>query len=248
MVEATIPDLTFLEAFERTNNHINITVAPSELHQRSRMLNASTAPNAFVREAVIASCAIPGVFPAVTLAAKDSNGNRRPYVASRQFVDGSITDDMPAKRIARQYGVNHFISSQANPIVLWALNEGMTQDSLISRWAAIYQRGWRDWLRAIYPSVMASVRHAYPINTYTRFWFSLMTQEYTADINLLPDPRALDPTKLLAQLTTEETEHLIRLGQEATWPKVEMIRNCTRISRHIDAAMLRLEGPSIAAA
>ena len=39
------------------------------MQQRSRLLNATTSPNALIREAVLASCAIPGMFPAVTLAA-----------------------------------------------------------------------------------------------------------------------------------------------------------------------------------
>ncbi|MGK0260816.1 MAG: TAG lipase/steryl ester hydrolase/phospholipase A2/LPA acyltransferase, partial [Candidatus Azotimanducaceae bacterium] len=199
MVEATIPDLTFLEAYEITGVNLNISVSPSELHQRSRMLNAATAPNAFIREAVTASCAIPGVFPAVTLMAKDGN-KRRPYVASRKWVDGSITDDLPAKRIARQYGVNHFISSQANPLFLWGLNSDELNDDLISRMTAIYHRGAREWLRAIYPTVMESVRDLHPMNTYTRFWFSMMTQEYTADINIIPQRNILHPSKLLAHL------------------------------------------------
>ena len=72
MIESIIPDLTFGEAHALTGRNLNVSVAPSQLHQRSRMLNASTAPNAYIREAVLASCAIPGVFPAV-----DADGERR---------------------------------------------------------------------------------------------------------------------------------------------------------------------------
>ena len=239
MVEANIPDLTFLEAFELTGINLNVSVAPSELHQRSRMLNASTAPNAFIREAVIASCAIPGVFPAVTLMARDGK-ERKPYVASRTWVDGSITDDLPAKRIARQYGVNHFISSQANPLFLWGLNNEHSRDDLCARITSIYQRSTREWLRTIYPSVMETVRNIYPLNTYTRFWFSMMTQEYTADINIIPERNLLHPSKLLAHLTPEETKRLVQAGVHATWPKIEMISNCTKVSRRIDEALRRL--------
>ena len=242
MVEAAIPDLTFMEAYEETGRHINITVAPSELHQRSRMLSALTAPDACIREAVRASCAIPGVFPAVELAAKDAGGRRRPYIASRRWVDGSITDDLPARRIARKYAVNHFISSQANPLVLRALNESQ-DNNIFGRLAAIQQTAFRDWLRATYPLVMEQVRNVYPLNTYTRLWFSIMTQEYTADITILPNRRCLDPAKLLARLTAEETHELVTEGQQATWPKIEMIRNCTKVSRALDDALFRLQGP-----
>ncbi len=64
-VKRLIPDLTFQEAFELTGYSINISVAPAELHQTSRLLNAITSPNVFIRTAVMASCAVPGVFPPV---------------------------------------------------------------------------------------------------------------------------------------------------------------------------------------
>jgi NTE family protein len=243
MVEASIPDLTFMEAYEETGRHINITVAPSQLHQRSRMLSALTAPNTCIREAVLASCAIPGVFPAVTLMAKDSQGRRKPYIASRKWVDGSITDDLPARRIARKYAVNHFISSQANPLVLQALQQSEGSSNLWTRLARIQQSAMRDWLRAVYPLAIEQVRNVYPLNTYTRLWFSLMTQEYTADITILPDMPFIDPAMLLARLSVDETAKLVYEGQRATWPKIEMIRNCTKISRTIDETLDDLQGP-----
>ena len=239
-VESLLPDLTFAEAYDLTGVSLNVSVAPSELHQRSRMLNAIVSPNAFIREAVIASCAIPGVFPPVTLMAKDG-ASRKPYVASRTWVDGSITDDQPAKRIARQYGVNHFISSQANPLVVWGMNWPGTTDNLLGRVVDIQQRSIRDGLRIIYPTVMDAVRNIYPLNTYTRFWFSMMTQEYKADINLIPPPNVLSPFKVLSHLSNDDTAKLILAGQRATWPKLAMIENCTKVSRTIDDALAQLE-------
>jgi TAG lipase/steryl ester hydrolase/phospholipase A2/LPA acyltransferase len=42
-------------------------VAPAEKHQNGRLLNAITSPNVFVREAVLASCAVPGIYEPVAL-------------------------------------------------------------------------------------------------------------------------------------------------------------------------------------
>ena len=39
------------------------------------------------------------------------------------------------------------------------------------------------------------------------------------------------PTKLLAHLSEKEIMSLIRMGERATWPKIEMIRIQTSISR-----------------
>ena len=50
LVARLVPDLTFAEAYARTGVSINISIAPAELQQASRLLNAITSPNVFVRE------------------------------------------------------------------------------------------------------------------------------------------------------------------------------------------------------
>ncbi len=241
LIEATIPDMTFIEAFEETGRNINVSVAPAKHHQRSRLLNASTAPNAFIREAVEASCAIPGMFPPVTLAARGPSGTRQPYVPSRQWIDGSITDDLPARRLARLYGVNHFITSQANPISLFAVRDPHAPDNMLTRLTSIYWSASRDFVRTVYPFVMGLVRDIHPVSTYTRFLFSVMSQDYDADINIMLRHRFLDPTMLLDRLTPKEAEELAREGEQAAWPRIEMIRNCTEVSRYIEGARRRLQ-------
>ena len=240
-VERQIPDLTFQEAFERSGRRINITVSPRELHQQSRLLNAVTSPNVLIREAVLASCAVPGVFPPVTLAARNRHGERQPYVPSRQWVDGSLTDDLPAKRLGRLYGVNHFITSQTNPLAIWALRDTQGSDSLLSRLWEINQNASREWLKATYPLAMEFTKNFYPLNLATRMAYSLATQDYTADINILPRRRFWDPRKLLSILSEDEVRFLIAEGEAATWPRIEMIRNCTQISRTLDGILERLE-------
>ena len=236
-----VPDMTFQDAFDHTGRMINISIAPSELHQTSRLMNAITSPNVFIREAVLASCAIPGVFPPVMLAARDAHGKRKPYLPARRWVDGSVTDDLPAKRLTRLYGVNHFITSMINPIVLWSVRDPDMSGSLFQRIWDIGQRANKEFLRATYPLAMRTWRRVYPANVALRFLYAVATQDYTADINIIPRKRFYDPRKLLAQLTPEETNQLLLEGERATWPRIEMIRNCTRISRTLDSILSDLE-------
>lgn len=244
-VEHQIPDLTFQEAFELSGRRINISVSPREAHQHSRLLNAVTSPNVYIREAVLASCAIPGIFPPVTLAAKNRLGQRQPYVPSRQWVDGSMTDDLPAKRLIRLYGVNHFITSQTNPVALWTVRDSQANDSLFGRLWEINQNASREWLKATFPLAIELTKGFYPINVMTRMFYSVATQDYTADINILPRRRFWDPRKLLSILSEGEVEMLIAEGEKATWPRIEMIRNCTAISRTLDGILDRLEQQQI---
>src|SRR3546814_9307188 len=66
-LEANIGDLTFAEAFNRTHRIVSITVSPAEAHQQGRLLNYLTAPHVLLRKAVLASCAVPGIFAPVQL-------------------------------------------------------------------------------------------------------------------------------------------------------------------------------------
>jgi NTE family protein len=240
-LEFLIPDLTFEEALQRTGRRINISISPRSLHQQSRLMNAVTSPHVFIREAVMASCAVPGVFPPVTLAARDVNGQRKPYVPSRQWVDGSVTNDLPERRLIRLYGVNFFITSQTNPLVLWSLRDTQSQDNLFSKLWVINQNATREWLKATYPLAMELTRNFYPLNLYTRMAYSVATQDYTADVNIIPSKRLRDPSMFLARLSEREMLALIAEGEAATWPKIEMIRNCTALSRRLDAILDRLE-------
>jgi TAG lipase / steryl ester hydrolase / phospholipase A2 / LPA acyltransferase len=242
VVEDMIPDLTFQEAFDLTGRQINISVSPSELHQSSRLLNAITSPSVLIREAVLASCSIPGIYPPVTLAAKGRDGVRRPYVPSRKWIDGSISSDLPERRLARLYGVNYFITSQTNPMVLWAVRDtGWDDSSLSARLFEVSRAMTREWIRSTYPTAMRLLKKSYPLNMYARMAFSVATQDYTADVNILPRKRFWDPRKLLSMLTESEIRYLIREGEKATWPKIEMLRNCTRIGRTLDRILTEYE-------
>jgi NTE family protein len=241
LIDEMIPDLTFEEAFERTGRQINISVSPAELHQSSRLLNAITSPSVLIREAVLASCSIPGVYPPVTLAARGREGVRRPYVPSRKWIDGSISADLPERRLTRLYGVNFFITSQTNPVVLWAVRDTGWEDGLMQRLVDISRSMSREWIRSTYPTAMRWLKNSYPLNMYARMAFSVATQDYTADVNILPTRRFWDPRKLLSKLSEEEVRALIHEGEIATWPKIEMIRNCTRVGRTLDRILTDYE-------
>jgi NTE family protein len=241
MVAELIPDITFEEAFDLTGRKINISVSPNELYQRSRMLNGVTSPNVFIREAVIASCAIPGVFPPVTLAAKNAEGERQDYNKSLKWIDGSVTDDQPSERLARLYQANFFIASQTNPVVLWALRDKGWENSLPGRLWDVYRSATKEWFRATYPFAMALTRNAYPLNVVTRFGYAVATQDYTADVNIMPEQRFWDPRKLLSVLSEKETLALVQEGERATWPKIEMIRNCSLISLKLDRLLVEMQ-------
>lgn len=232
-LENIIPDITFQEAYERTGRMISITIAPHEEHQTSRLMNAVTSPNVYIRSAVTASCAVPGVFEPVMLMAKNVFGEAQPYLPSRRWVDGAVTDDLPAKRLARIYGVNHYIVSQANPMALALMSseqylpvpEVARNVMRVSSHEVI--KGWEKFSRR-YLRLVPDVGKAMSMLN------SVVAQDYKGDVNIVPNFNFVNPQKLLGQLNTKEIEDLVLEGERSTWVKIEQIRICSKIGQKLD--------------
>jgi NTE family protein len=233
-----IPDMTFQEAYEKTGRSINITISPAESRQTSRLLNHIASPNVTIRSAVLASSALPGVFPSVQLQARNPDGEVKPYLPSRRWIDGSFSQDLPAKRLARMYGVNHFIVSQVMPGLGREPNmrpgiRKITSDASIAATKEVV-RGCLGFIQR-YTSV--GPRLGVALNTLN----ALIDQRFTADINIFPSYGMSSLTMILKMLSEEEMAELIRAGERATWPKIPAIRVTTRIGRTLDRILHAFE-------
>ncbi|MCB1687894.1 MAG: DUF3336 domain-containing protein [Halioglobus sp.] len=241
LIARMIPDMTFQEAYEKTGRQISISVAPAEMHQRSRLLNAITSPNVYVRAAVLASCAVPGVFPPVMLMAKNQHGERQPYLPTRKWVDGSIADDLPAKRLQRLYSTNHYIVSMVNPVAIPFLNKDGKRGAMNSALGALGVGMGRELLN-FYRGMVQDRSDTWPrFNMLMSSVHALMDQEYSGDINIVPKFRWYNPAKLLSHLSEKDLIALMHAGEHSTYPAVEAIRTCTKISRTMEEILHRFE-------
>ncbi|WP_438952547.1 DUF3336 domain-containing protein [Porticoccus sp.] len=234
-------DMTFQKAFEKTGRAMNVSIAPAETHQTSRLLNATASPSVLMRSAVMASAAVPGIFPPVTLQAIDSGGQRKSYLPSRRWVDGSVSDDMPAKRLARLYGVNHYIVSQTNPHVLPFVTDGHRKQTSLGLLQNAGLRAIREWFNAITLMIDRADKRNGAITQATSLMRSIINQDYVGDINIRPDYRLINPANLLGFPGEKQVLKLIASGERCTWPKLEMIRQQTRINRTLREILQRYE-------
>jgi TAG lipase / steryl ester hydrolase / phospholipase A2 / LPA acyltransferase len=222
---------TFEEAYHKTNRHITVTVSPADLHQYSRLLNAKTSPRAVITQAVRASCALPYVFEPVQLSAKTPSGDIVPYIVTRKFADGSLMADMPFRRLARLYGVNHSIVSQTNPLAAPFLsryvseNHSLTSITMkhlvnMAKSNSVYAC---DVLESVIPNSSAKLG-VHKVR-------SIIDQKYVGDITILPEKKLANLKYIASNPTVKGVQALIDEAERATWSQINQIDRSTKISR-----------------
>ncbi|MEN8664395.1 MAG: DUF3336 domain-containing protein [Polycyclovorans sp.] len=237
--ERLIPDLTFREAFERSGRHISISVSPCERHHSPRLLNALTAPHVLIRSAVQASCSVPGLFEPVQLMARDAQGRTVPYLRSR-WIDGVFAADLPAKQLARLYGTNHYIVSMINPFLLPTFRDHKLQGTGLQPLARSAKSAARSALKTA-DVYLGKYLPTSSLGVVNKVAHDLLSQDYVGDISIAPRRRVFSPLRLLSPYTNDEIDELMRVGERQTWPRIEMIRICTQISRTLEEILERVD-------
>lgn len=241
-IRTNVGTRSFREAFEHSGRTLNISVSPTRTRQKPRLLNELASPDVTIDSAVLASCAVPGIFPSVSLQARDHSGDGKgetPYMPTERWIDGSVQGDLPHMRMARLHNVNKTIVSQANPHVLPFISHR-------------FERGYR----ASFKQAASSIVHAHvaTVLELTRnTWSSTMvrplieqahamaTQSYLGDINIQFPFKPTLYRKVLANPSDADLEMYIRIGEQATWPMMAMIEDQTLISRTFKECIDRLK-------
>lgn len=241
-LRANIGEYTFEEAFQKTGRSINISVSPVQAHQQARLLCGYTSPYLLVWSAAMASAAVPGVYPPVTLMKKDIHGSILPYMSRLKFVDGSVVSDLPIERLMHLYDVDFTIVSQTNPHVVPFLNrKGKDEKLSLSRLPfhlikaefQFHGQGLFDFLRKrVRPELLRQVAGQF---------YTIMAQRYSGDVTIAPSYRYKHYRKMLSNPDPDFVRQLILEGERATWPKISMIRSHARISKTLERCVSRLK-------
>jgi TAG lipase/steryl ester hydrolase/phospholipase A2/LPA acyltransferase len=235
-----IGEYTFSEAFDRTGRIICITVSPADPHQQGRILNYLTSPHVLMRRAVLASCAVPGVFPPVMLEARSFAGDVIPYMPGKRWIDGTLSSDLPMLRLARLHNINHYIVSQTNPHIVPFMaqidREQSQRRGLAPLAAELVKNSGTGALRLARKHLdpYGGGRMLHKIDNIVR-------QRYSGDINLYPRSTPQRFLRVFSNPGAEDIQRYIRSGERATWPKLERIRNQTRISRTFEDCLRLLK-------
>jgi predicted acylesterase/phospholipase RssA len=241
-VRANVAELTFAEAYDLSGRIINIVVSPSTSNgnqESCRLLNYLTAPNVLVWSAVLASCAIPGLFQPVELLSKDDEGNVGVWIEGRvgvKWEDGSVRADLPMERLRELFNINHFIVSQVNPHVIPFLSSSLSRavdpiGTLISRLIEFLTTSLKSTILNLIRSGL------FPSPSVLRF---MLDQTYVGDITLVPPVRFRDYTTLLTNPSTIQLHQCLHASARATFSHLAMIRGACEIEMALDEGVRRM--------
>lgn len=228
-------DLTFAEAYEKSGLHINVAVAPYDASQNARIMNAYTSPNLLVWSAVLASCAVPVLFPPVRLSSKRYDGQYTQYMGNTKWVDGSVRSDFPQEKMARLYNLNYSIASQVNPHVVpfmqsderrYRKNVLSWPERIVRRQGKVIAMGVMDFTRERLGALQ-------PVRRLLDHGYGIIGQRYYGDVNII----AKYSLRHYSYMLRNPRPHLFKMlqheGEQATWPKVSMIETHARIGKTI---------------
>ena len=210
-----------------------MSAPPAHAHQFPRLLNYLTAPNVLIGWACLASSAIPGLYPAVQLRAKNFEGKSVAYMSQNRWIDGSVHDDIPINKVNRLHNINHYIVSQTNPHMVPFLSDEIPETGLIPFIQDVILKApmvqIEHFLELVHqhfdvPGVGSMLKKAHAV----------ASQTYSGDITIYPEKHLMNIGKMFANFGPSEVKGMIMEGRRATWPKIEMIRVQTRISRIMD--------------
>ena len=235
-IEANIPSRTFKEAFEHSGRVLNITVSPTRSRQKPRVLNYLTAPDVMVTHSALASSAMPPGYPPAMLYERKRSGEVVPYMSTERWIDGSLHGDVPMLRLSRLHNVNHSIVSQANPHVVPFAAQGRSNGPVALTWHMI-----SSMAQAQAVEVLGTSRNLWGATPLLDSAHAVTKQSYSGDINIHFPFKPTLYRKMLSNPDLDALKLYIRLGEQATWPQIAIVRDQTRVSRTFEDVIARLK-------
>lgn len=244
-VDQVVPDLTFAECYEISGKSLAISVSAPKREDGGLLLSHVETPDILVRDAVLASCAVPLVFAPKRLRCR-KNGETTPFRGRHHWIDGSIYADLPKADLTNQFGANTFIASMVNPVAAPFIGN----TSGFSHASPIDPLGLTSFATETSAATLSTMAHGianimgvgmamvkplsqavprmatYPflhINDMTNigdFWNRIAGQSYSADVTIIPRQGCLEPHSMMQLMTEDQRRFVISEGESATRQKM----------------------------
>lgn len=230
----SIGDITFMEAFHKTGYILNVTVSDPNKFESFKVLNYLTAPNVLVRSAVTTSCSMPLLMGASTVMCKNEFGSIVEWLPGKKmFIDGCIDADLPKRRISEMFNTNYSIASQANPYVIPFMSR--SKYNLSSKWFFLWKL-YEYFAYFIYSEIQHRSRQLVQTGLQPNVQGRLLQvgcQKYTGDITVNQKPTVTDLIQCMINPTPERIQDLTQRGEKMSFHEIKRIRNVMFIEKSI---------------
>ncbi|CAN6652902.1 triacylglycerol lipase 3 [Trichomonascus vanleenenianus] len=232
-VRERLGNMTFEEAYLKTDRVLNINVAPKKTKQGFEsciptLLNYLTAPNVVIWSAAQASIGTGVLQRKVDLLVKDRDGNIKPFL-SEHSIDFTPANqhthvserESPYTRLSELFNVNCFIVSLARPYFAPLLLSDFKH------------RGYQTWylrliklLRLEFQHRLAQSTQLHILPTMIQQWFVDENIPNGFQVTIVPELPSLlrDVGRVFdSHHIKYKVDHWIRIGEKSTWPMLSII-------------------------
>lgn len=239
--------LTFLEAYKKTGRVFCVTLSSTTTKAPSVLLNHVTAPNVTISSAVVASAAVPGFVPPVSLQYKAADGSLHSQ-GGETYWDGSIERDIPVDGLAEMFNCGYFIVCQTNPHVVPFFYNCKGAVGRPSRWSSGMQEdSWRGGFvlaaleMYLKNDMKGKMKFLRDVEAGVSFTSSMMVQEFEGSTTIVPQVSFFDYFRLFCDPTLEEIYHYYQTGAVAAYEHLSLIKLHYKLADLMDECISLLQ-------
>lgn len=234
-LERLIPDMTLAEAQAHSGRRVNIVVARRDADAGGTVLNADVAPHVLIRDAVVASCAVPYVYPSLKIGERRPDGSRGDYADGARFMDGSLHADLPASWLREHCGATTLIASVVNPFELPFMTDPDQHGEAMHAMASMGMNALRGAMSAGMSMAMPFAQ-AMPGGRALSLWKRVLDQRVEADVIIAPGHPLQDLVRLTDHVSRTQLMRFVVEGEAAARAKMDLIEPGLRIERALAGA------------
>ncbi|OBA28302.1 patatin-domain-containing protein [Hanseniaspora valbyensis NRRL Y-1626] len=221
---------TFNDVHSKEKMALNISVSGNTPSSATKefLLNFNNSPDVLLWSCVTSSCSLPLIFPPHMIYSRNNNAMKNKSSPNgnnnflkvwngnnNKFLDGSMLQDLPIKKLSEMFNIDNVIASQVNPHIFPILHiqNYLNKKRLQKRNGNSYVR----WLLSVLEYFYTEIIHWLSLLRFTSIE-NIFKQNYYGDMTVLPSWSLLfHMNKLLANPDGDFILYLIVLGIKQFW-------------------------------
>ena len=224
-----VPNMTFLEAYKRSNRKLAITVCAKGKRAPPVLLTHLTSPHVVIASAVVATAGVPMLLKPTVLLEKDpQTGVVAPQPGGEAYIDGSIVHDIPNVGLKEAFNAKFVIASQVNPHVAPFIFHTHGAPGEPSRWSTPRRAedAWHGgfvlaaaelYLRS---DMLNKLQWLRDIDATPGWTGRILTQNFEGSATIMPNLQLRDYFHVFSNPTKTAVERYLRVGRVATYQKI----------------------------